>query len=94
MSQPFFRKRKVHKNILSLQESVRQGSAVRSALAALPDSGTALAFLNSYHDLLEGRPLDVAVASDAGLEAVMATLGTPSRAAVPAGLASSAGGGA
>jgi len=85
MSQPFFRKRKVHKHILSQQESARQGSAVRSALAALPDSGAALAFLNSYHDLLKGRPLDVAVASDAGLDAVIAALSVPSWANAPAG---------
>nr|MDP8995026.1 DUF2384 domain-containing protein [Pseudomonadota bacterium] len=48
----------------------RQGRAVRAAVAALPDTGAVRSFLNSHHDGLSGRPIDVAVASEAGLAAV------------------------
>ena len=85
MTQPFFRRRRVHKIVLSSQESARQGSAVRSAIAAFPETTAALAFLNSHHPELEGRPIDVAVASDAGLEAVIAALCAPTTAAAFAG---------
>ena len=85
MSQPFFRKRKTHAVVLSSQQSARQGSAVRSALAAFPDNAAALMFLNNHHDALRGRPIDLAVASDTGLEAVIATLSGPKTAAARVG---------
>ncbi|WP_129790689.1 antitoxin Xre/MbcA/ParS toxin-binding domain-containing protein [Sphingosinicella sp. CPCC 101087] len=69
---------------LSTDELSRQGEAVKSALAAL-GGANALAFLNTHHDGLCGRPLDLAIASDAGLQAVEAVL----RAEAGPGLASS-----
>lgn len=69
-----FRKARFGGPVLSRNESERQGSAVRSAAAALQDMDAVRAFLNTWHDGLSGRPLDVAVASDAGLEAVEAAL--------------------
>ena len=74
MSAPFFRKARPTGPVLSHQESARQGSAVRSAAAALPDKEAVRAFLNTYHDALRGRPLDLAVASDSGLRAVQSAL--------------------
>ena len=56
--------------ILSREEAVRQGQAVRSAAAALVDMDSARSFLNSHHAGPGGRPLDLAVASAAGLVAV------------------------
>jgi hypothetical protein len=44
------------------------------AIAALGNAG-AVAFLNRHHDGLDGRPLDLAVVSEAGLAAVEAVLG-------------------
>jgi uncharacterized protein (DUF2384 family) len=73
VSPPFFRKsRKVA--ILSREESVRQGKAVRSAQAALGSVEAVRAFLNTHHESLGGRPIDIAVASDAGLIAVEAAI--------------------
>ena len=69
-----FRKARLSGPVLSSRQSARQGSAVRSAATALRDKDAVRAFLNSWHDGLSGRPLDVAVASDAGLEAVEAAL--------------------
>lgn len=59
--------------VLSQDERTRQGRVVKSALTALGDSD-ARGFLNGHHDGLRGRPLDLAVASQAGLEAVEAAL--------------------
>ena len=64
--------------VLSRDEGQRQGRVVKSALAAL-GSADARAFLNAHHDGLRGRPLDLALASDAGLEAVEAALGAETR---------------
>jgi uncharacterized protein (DUF2384 family) len=73
LSPPFFRKaRKVA--VLSREESVRQGKAVRLAQAALGSVEAVRAFLNTHHDSLGGRPIDIAVASDAGLIAVEAAI--------------------
>ena len=55
---------------LSHAEQVRQGRVVRSAQAALVTADAVRAFLNTHHDGLRGRPLDLAVASEAGLLAV------------------------
>ncbi len=59
---------------LSPEAFARQGQAVRAAAAALIDADQVRAFLNSHHDGLDGRPLDLAVASDAGLAAVEAAI--------------------
>ena len=56
--------------VLSRDEAQRQGQAVRSAAAALPDMDSVRLFLNSPHEGLGGRPIDLALASAAGLEAV------------------------
>ena len=60
--------------ILSRDESVRQGRAVRSAQAALGSVEAVRAFLNSHDETLSGRPIDLAVASEAGLIAVEAAI--------------------
>lgn len=70
--------------VLSRDEGARQGHAVRSALAAL-GSEKARAFLNGHHDGLRGRPLDLAVASDAGLKAVQTALFVEARRAAESG---------
>ena len=58
---------------LSRDEQARRSGAVNAALAA-QGSADALAFLNTYHAGLRGRPLDFAIASDTGLAAVEAAL--------------------
>lgn len=60
--------------VLSRDESVRQGRAVRSAQAALGSVEAVRAFLNSHDESLSGRPIDLAVASEAGLIAVEAAI--------------------
>lgn len=60
--------------VLSHEESARQGRVVRSAQAALGSVEAVRAFLNSHHPSLDGRPIDLAVASDAGLAAVEAAM--------------------
>lgn len=73
MSPPVFRKsRKVP--ALSREESVRQGKAVRLAQAALGSVEAVRAFLNTHNEALGGRPIDIAVASEAGLIAVEAAI--------------------
>lgn len=81
MSAPFFRKARLQGPSLSRQQSARQGSAVRSAAAALPDTEAVRSFLNNHHSGLGARPLDLAVASDAGLAAVEAALSVVARTA-------------
>ena len=73
MSPPFFRKAR-KAPVLSREESVRQGKAVRLAQAALGSVEAVRAFLNTHHEALGGRPIDIAVASDAGLIAVEAAI--------------------
>ena len=80
-----FRKARTSGPVLSRQESMRQGSAVRSAAAALGDPEAVRNFLNTFHPGLSGRPLDLAVASDAGLEAVESALGVEAARAESAG---------
>ena len=60
--------------ILSQDEGARQGRAVRSAQAALGNVEAVRAFLNSHDEALRGRPIDLAVASEAGLIAVEAAI--------------------
>ena len=55
---------------LTPAEQVRQGRVVKSAQAALVSTDAVRSFLNTHHDGLRGRPLDLAVASEAGLLAV------------------------
>lgn len=67
-----FRRRSRAGPVLSRDEGKRQGRVVRAAQAALGSVAAVRDFLNSHHDDLGGRPLDVAVASEAGLAAVEA----------------------
>jgi hypothetical protein len=55
---------------LSPEEAERQGRAARAAWETFPEPGAAVAFLNSFDDTLGGRPIDLAIASAAGLLAV------------------------
>jgi hypothetical protein len=73
MSRTFFRKARSAPT-LSPEALVREGHAVRAAAAALPDAAAVRLFLNSHHAGLSGRPLDLAVASAAGLAAVEAAI--------------------
>ena len=59
--------------VLSRDQGLRQGRAVKAALAAL-GAADARSFLNGHHEGLGGRPLDLAVASEAGLGAVETAL--------------------
>jgi uncharacterized protein (DUF2384 family) len=69
-----FRRRGRSGPVLSPDEGRRQGRIVRSAQAALGSVEAVRAFLNSHHDNLKGRPIDLAVASEAGLIAVEAAM--------------------
>jgi uncharacterized protein (DUF2384 family) len=64
-----FRRRRREGVILSPDEGKRQGRVVRAA-HILGDVETVRAFLNTPHEALGGRPLDLAIASEAGLIAV------------------------
>jgi hypothetical protein len=59
---------------LSDAEQARQGRIVRVAHSAFADTAVVRSFLNSHHDGLRGRPLDLATGSDAGLYAVEAAI--------------------
>lgn len=72
MNDPF-RKRGRKGPVLSPDEGKRQGRAVRAA-QTLGDIEAVRAFLNNPHEKLGGRPLDLAVASEAGLIAVEAAI--------------------
>jgi uncharacterized protein (DUF2384 family) len=65
--------------VLSRDEGQRQGRAARSATAALGAADAVRAFLNTHHDGLRARPIDLAVASAAGLAAVEAALAAAGR---------------
>ena len=60
--------------MLSRDEGIRQGRAVRVAQAALVDVEAVRAFLNCHHPLLGARPIDLAVASEDGLARVEAAI--------------------
>ena len=69
MNDPF-RRRGRHGPVLSPDEGKRQIRAVRAAQEALGSVDAVRSFLNSHHQALKGRPIDLAVASEAGLAAV------------------------
>lgn len=68
-----FRSRGRQGPVLSPDEGKRQGRAVRAA-QALGSVEAVRAFLNSPHEALGGRPIDLAVASEAGMAAVEAAI--------------------
>jgi uncharacterized protein (DUF2384 family) len=49
----------------------RQGRIARVAWISFGGRDGAVAFLNDHHDALGGRPIDLAIASEAGCDAVM-----------------------
>lgn len=59
---------------LSPEAAARQGKAATLAFEKFRDSAAVVAFLNTHDDALGGRPIDLAVESDAGLKAVEAAL--------------------
>ena len=78
MNDPF-RRRGRRGPILSPDEGERQSRAVRAAQAALGSVEAVRDFLNTPHARLEGRPIDLAVASEAGLIAVEAAIAEAKR---------------
>lgn len=52
---------------LSPEAAARQGRAARLAFEKMPEAGAAVAFLNTHDEAMGGRPIDLAVESDAGL---------------------------
>ncbi|QJU60132.1 DUF2384 domain-containing protein [Sphingomonas sp. AP4-R1] len=62
---------------LTREQAARQSRVSRLAFETLRKPGTAVTFLNAHNDALEGRPIDLAIASDDGLirvEGVIAAL--------------------
>lgn len=82
MNDPF--RRRARASPLSAEQGARQGRAARAAHAALGDVEAVRAFLNSRHDGLDGRPIDIAIASEAGLIAVEAAIAVAARRRRPA----------
>lgn len=78
MNSPF-RRRGPQVPVLSAEEGKRQGRAVHAAQAALGSVADVRAFLNSHHESLAGRPIDIAIASEAGLIAVEAAIAAEGR---------------
>lgn len=74
MSRPFSSRKRWSGPVLSREQAERQGQVVRAAQAVLGDTDGVRAFLNTHHAGLRGRPLDLAVASNAGLKAVEAAI--------------------
>jgi len=70
MSRPF---RRASGTPLPREAAARQGRILQLAIATL-GSVDALAFMNAHSDELGGRPIDLAVASVDGLNAVEALL--------------------
>jgi uncharacterized protein (DUF2384 family) len=78
MNKPF--RKKFDTPRLSPDEAERQGRASRLAFELLGSSAPAIAFLNTEHAGLGGRPLDIATKSAAGLVAVETELTALSKA--------------
>ena len=60
--------------VLSQEARERQGKVVRAAQAALGEVDSVRGFLNNPHPRLRARPIDLAIASDEGLAAVVSAL--------------------
>lgn len=73
MNDPFRRRGRAGP-VLTRDEGQRQSRIVRAAQAALGSVEAVRGFLNSHHAALDGRPLDLAVASEGGLVAVEAAI--------------------
>ncbi len=59
---------------LTPDQASRQGQVATSAFRHFGGRDAAMAFLNGHDDALGGRPLDLAIASVDGLEAVEAAM--------------------
>ena len=68
MSRPF--RNKFDSPRLSAEEAARQGRATNLAFAAFGTAEATMAFLNGHDETLDGRPIDLAVASVDGLAKV------------------------
>jgi uncharacterized protein (DUF2384 family) len=68
---------------LSREEMIRQGRIVNLAQAALADVAAVRSFLNSHHEGLQARPIDLAVASEEGLLAAAAAIAAQAAAPAP-----------
>lgn len=64
--------------VLTPDQRRRQASIMRLAMDTLGTPDAIRSFLNDHHEGLGGRPLDVALSSDAGLAAAEALIGTSS----------------
>lgn len=58
----------------SPDQARRQGAIANEAWQALGGRDAVMAFLNAHHAELDGRPLDLAIESDAGLDRVRGAL--------------------
>lgn len=56
--------------VLTPDEAQRQGRVANTAWELMDGRDDVMSFLNDHDDELGGRPLDIAVASDAGLARV------------------------
>ncbi|HTM96310.1 MAG TPA: hypothetical protein VL100_10920 [Croceibacterium sp.] len=69
-----WRRRQPRANPLEAAQAIRQGEITRLAFLMLGREG-AIAFLNTDHPSLGGRPLAIAIASSEGRDGVEAELG-------------------
>jgi hypothetical protein len=67
---PKFRNSRQAQQRLTPEEAARQGTAARLAWSAFQDRDRVVAFLNGHDEALGGRPIDLAIASEAGLAVV------------------------
>lgn len=67
-------RRAARPSALSPEQKRRQAVITDAAWRRFGQAAPMMAFLNSAHDDLIGRPLDIAVDSDAGLNAVLVAL--------------------
>jgi len=67
-------RRFVAKVRMTPDDARRQSSIVQAAWKSFGEREPAMAFLNTHQDGLDGRPLDIATASDEGLAAVQKML--------------------
>lgn len=70
---PVFR-RNADMPMLARDEAERQGRIVGRACHWLGNGPAALAFLNQHNEQLNGRPIDIAIASPVGFDAVESVL--------------------
>jgi uncharacterized protein (DUF2384 family) len=67
-------RRFVAKTRMTPDDARRQSSIVQAAWKSFGEREPAMAFLNTHQDGLDGRPLDIATASDEGLATVQQLL--------------------